>query len=91
MATDIIVHRFWVDLDSILGCFFGVKVGKKGYQKTQQKHACKKVTRRIPGNPGKPREIRAWILWSLKTIQRPPKSQDWSLPWKTGLKILDGF
>ena len=35
------------------GMLFGVKVGKKGYQKTQQKHACKKVTRRIPGNPGK--------------------------------------
>jgi len=29
---------------------FGVKVGKNGYEKTPQKHTCKKVTQAIQGD-----------------------------------------
>ena len=50
MATDTICHRFWVDFDSILGCFLVLK-SENGFKKTQQKHTCKKVTRRIQGDP----------------------------------------
>ena len=50
MATDIIFHRFWVDLDSILGCFLVLK-SERWIQKKQQKHTCKKVTQPIPGDP----------------------------------------
>ena len=65
MATDIIFHRFWVDLDSILGCFL-VKIRKNGYKKAQQKHACKKVTKVIPRDPAKSRN---GSCGPFKTIQ----------------------
>ena len=58
-------HHFFIDFELMwtpFRMFFGDKIGKKGYQQTQQKHPCKKVTREI-------REFREWILWSLKTIQ----------------------
>ena len=52
MVTDIIFHRFGVDLDSIVGCFLELKSDKMDTKKTQQKQTCKKITQEIPGNPG---------------------------------------
>ena len=61
MATDIIFHRFWVDLDSILGCFFVLKSEKMDTKKHSEKsHAsdpkrsCEKVMQAIPRDPGNP-------------------------------------
>ena len=66
MATDTFFHRFWVDLDSILGCFLVLK---------SEKMDTKKDSKNIPAKKScdgfrRSREIRAWVLWSLKTIQR---------------------
>ena len=55
MATDIIFHRFWVDLDSILGCFFVLKSEKMDSKKHSKNIPAKKSrgrSRAIPGNPG---------------------------------------
>ena len=79
MATDIIFHRFWVELDSILGCFLVLKSEKwrlKNIAKTylQKSHA---------GNPDHPDQSRDFPLWSLKRIQG---FQDWQP--NTGIMTL---
>ena len=54
MATDIIFHRFWVDLDSLLGCFLELKSPKMEIEKHSKnipaKKSCAK-SRAIPGLP----------------------------------------
>ena len=54
MATDIIFHRFWVDLDSILGCLLVLKPEKMDTKKHNTNMPAKKSRR----NPRPHREIR---------------------------------
>ena len=63
MATDIIFHRFYFVLDSIWGWFLVLK---------SEKMDTKKHSKNIPAKKSRrpSREIWAWVLWSLKTIQR---------------------
>ena len=65
MATDIIFHRFWADFDSILKRFLVIK-SEKRILKNKAKTSLQKYQE---VDPRRSREIRAWILWSLKTIQ----------------------
>ena len=65
MATDIILHRFWVDVDSISGCFLVLKS-----EKTETKNTIKTYLQKSHETDlDQSREIREWILWSCKTIQ----------------------
>ena len=53
MATDIIFHRFWVALDSILGCFLKVKSEKMDTKKTAKTYLQKSHA----GDPDQSREF----------------------------------
>ena len=63
MATDNIFHRFWVELDSILDCFLGLK-SEKWIQKNTAKTDLQKSRAR---NPDQSQEIWQNPLWSFKT------------------------
>ena len=52
MATDIIFHRFWVDLDSVLGCILFLK-SEKWIQKKTAKTYLQKSHATDLGDPGK--------------------------------------
>ena len=69
MATDIIFHRFWVDLDSILGCFLGLK-SEKWLQKNTAKTYLQKSHERDPRSSG------TGSCGPLKQ-SKDPRSQDW--------------
>ena len=58
-------HRFWVDLDSILGCFLMIKSEKRIPKNTAKTY----LQKCHAGDPRRSQEIWEWILWSLKTIQ----------------------
>ena len=69
MATDIIFHRFWVDLDSILGCFLVLK-SEKMIQTNSARTCLQKSHETDPGNPGN------GSCGPLKQF-KDPRSQDW--------------
>ena len=46
IATDIIFHRFWVDLDSILGCFLVLKSEQMDTKKPNKNIPVKKSRKR---------------------------------------------
>ena len=65
MATDIIFHRFWLDLESILGCFLVLK------SEMDTKKTAKKYLRKSHATD--PEQTRDFPLWSLKRTE----FQDW--------------
>ena len=69
MATDIIFHRFWVDLDSILGCFLVLK---------SEKMDTKKHSKNIPAKKSceEPEKSGTASCGPLKQF-KDPRSQDW--------------
>ena len=69
MATDTFFHRFWVDLDSILGCFLVLK-SEKWIQKKTAKTCLQKSHARDP------ERSESGSCGPLKQF-KDPRSQDW--------------